>query len=171
MKETIIGAVAVLALLVGGYAALAPKDVAPQPVGAVSGPDIPFPYIAVNGVAKYYNRKPFLTATTTVCAIKSPNATSTLSKDSGVRMNVSSTTASTVTLAKATTPFATTTLIGSSVVVAANAQADLTASTTAAQDAATVGLFAPNTYFVVGMAGGVGTFSPSGDCHADFTVL
>lgn len=137
-------------------------------VGAVTGPDFYGPYWAVNGTKQYFTTKGFTTATTTVCAIRSPiNATSTLVN--GVAdFVVSSTTASTVTVAKATTAFATTTLINS-VSVGAGAQATiLFASTTLSALEQTNKTFAPGTYLVVGMAGGVGTFSPTGTCRAEF---
>lgn len=109
-------------------------------------------------------------ATTTVCAIQSPNATSTLTMGS-ILFTVSSTTASTVTMAKATTAFATTTSLGSAA-VAANAQATLIASSTplgSTADGSTV--FSPNNWFVVSMAGGTGSFSPTGVCTVEFQVL
>jgi hypothetical protein len=141
-----------------------------QPLGAIAGPDIPSSYLKWglgHGVRVWANAVPFTTATTTVCAIQSPAATSTL-RSAGVRFTVSSTTASLVTLNKSTTAFATTTLIGEEMAVSANAQATIVATTTTAQDEAEVTTFGPNEWFVVGMEGGVGTFSPSGVCHATF---
>lgn len=110
------------------------------------------------------------TGTTTVCAIQSPNATSTLTEGSAL-FTVSSTSASTVQLAKATTAFATTTSLGQGI-FAANAQGTVIASTTpslVATDGSQV--FSPNTWFVVGMTGGQGTFSPTGVCTAEFQVM
>jgi hypothetical protein len=138
-------------------------DPSTQPAGALVGPEATNPYQCFNGSCTFYNRIPFKTATTTVCAIKSPNATSSLDVGSGLHFQTSSTSATTVTIARATTPYATTTLI-SSHSIAANARASIVATSTPA-------IFPPNTYFVVGMAGGVGTFSPSGACHADFDVI
>ena len=115
-------------------------------------------------------RVAMITATTTVCAIQSPNATSTLTEASAL-FTVSSTTASTVYLAKATTAFATTTSLGYAA-LAANAQGTLFASTTPSSvtvDGAQI--FAPSTWFVVGMTGGTGTFSPTGVCTAEWQVL
>lgn len=114
--------------------------------------------------------KDLTTSTTTVCAIQSPSATSTL-VGGGIRMTTSSTTASTVTIAKATTAFATTTLINSAS-VSANAQATvLAASTTVSSLEQTNRIFAPNTWLVFGMAGGTGTFSPVGSCSASFDQI
>lgn len=108
-------------------------------------------------------------ATTTICALQSPAATSTLS-DATIRLSVSSTTASTLTFAKdsdgngSSTPF-------HAVSVAAGAQvtADLLATTT------TAGVlnytFGPSEYFTVTMAGTPGTFSPTGVCQAVFVSI
>lgn len=134
-----------------------------QSVGAVNGPNNYLPYFNVNDVYTFSNQKTLATATTTVCAIKSPSSTSTLVSGT-VNFSVSSSTASTVTLAKASTAFATTTSLGQ-VALAASSQGSAIASTTGSQ------IFSPNTYFVVGMQGGTGTFSPSGSCIAVFQKL
>lgn len=134
--------------------------------GALSGPDIASPYLRWGGVAQYSgSMDPLAVATTTVCAIQSPAATSTLQAFQ-VRLDVSSTTASTVHIAKANTAFATTTLLGTAYAVSANAQAFIQASTTATAGALTV--FAPGQWVVVGMQGGTGTFSPTGTCQANW---
>lgn len=136
-------------------------------VGAVSGPDISSPYFSYGGVRHWGAKTESLTeATTTVCALQSPAATSTLSFGS-IRLSVSSTTASTVTMAKATTPYATTSLLASSA-VGANAFLTLVATSSLPVGFTT---FAPNTYLVIGMAdatpqAGAGTFSPTGVCQA-----
>lgn len=143
------------------------KD-APVKLGGVSGPDTYFPYVANNNLQTYGETKGFTAATTTVCAHKSPAATSTL-VFAGVNFTVSSTSASLVTLAKASTPYATTTFLGS-VSLAANAQGFVMATTSLPVGSA---VFSPNTYFVVGMQdstpqAGAGTFSPVGTCSAEF---
>ena len=45
-----------------------------QTYGAVSGPDMPFQYISVGGVARYYYSYPLATGTTSPCSIQSPAA-------------------------------------------------------------------------------------------------
>jgi len=138
-----------------------------QTLGAVSSPDIMSPYFSFGGVRQWAAHTESLgQATTTVCALQSPAATSTLLTAS-IRYSVSSTTASTVTMAKATTAYATTTLIGGGS-LAANAQGTFNATTTLAQATSLDGVmvFAPSAYLVVGMAGGTGTFSPTGTCQA-----
>jgi hypothetical protein len=161
MTNKIIVAVALVVIAIiaiGGYSyPSVTETVVERTVGAVVGPDTYFPYVANNDVH---------TATTTVCSIKSPAATSTL-RVGAVTLTTSSTTASIVTLAKATTAYATTTAL-SRLALAANAQATHFASTSAGS---TDIIFSPNTYFVVGMEGGAGTFSPVGACTAVFTRI
>jgi len=167
LKSVLVSAI-VAGVVVGGYSLVSPKA-APM-FGALSGPDIPSLYLkwgGGNGVRVIPTGRALATATTTVCAIQSPNATSTL-RWAGVKFDVSSTTASTITLAKSATAFATTTQIGETVAVAANAQAFVLATSTAAQVIAQTTVFAPSQWFVVSMTGGTGTFSPTGACQATF---
>lgn len=144
----------------------------PIKLGAVAGPDSYFDYVANNDVQRYAERVSSLTqATTTVCAIKSPSATSSLMLGT-FRLNTLATTTGPVilTLAKSSTAFATTTSLGF-VTVQAGKAGEATATTTGAH------IFSPNTFFVVGaqgsvgVAAGAGTFSLSGSCQADFLRL
>ena len=148
---------------------------APVRLGSISGPDSPYTYYGVNGVRIYPNTRDFTTSTTTVCAIQSPAATSTLISG-GALFTTSSTTATTVTIAKSATAFATTTKLGEGA-IAANAQGFLLASTTAITAGGTGSnlnpayVFGPSQWFVVGVQGGVGTFSPVGQCSATFQAF
>ena len=171
MNNKFIGValIAILVIAIGAYMFPKGNTIVERIVGAVSGPDTYFDYVANNDLQKFGQTKPLTTATTTVCAIKSPTATSTLIFGS-VKFTVSSTTASTVTLAKATTAFATTTSLGSAS-VGASAQATVVSKKTAAGGDGLDETFAPDTYFVVSMAGGVGTFSPTGSCSAEFVRI
>ena len=163
MNKLILAAVALL-LVLGGvtYSLLGTQE---PKLGAAPGPERTAECETRNGVTQCFNRKAFTQATTTVCAIKSPAATSTL-VTALVRFAVSSTTASVVTLAQATTPFATTTLNGAQIAIAAGAQSTIQASTTGQGT-----IFPPNTQFVVGMQGNPGTFSPTGFCQATFEII
>lgn len=161
MKNYLVSAVIAIVAVAVGFAVVKPVQNITN-LGAVSVLNSP---LEVNGAEVYLESKALTTATTTVCAIKSPAATSTLTFGA-VNFVVSSSTAATIHLAKATTPFATTTSLGS-VTLGAGAQGMVVASTSPAAGAATV--FSPNTYLVVGMQGGVGTFSPTGRCTATFT--
>lgn len=180
-------------LLVGGvalaYQGYAPRNVCEsgatcnsyeaaqsEPLGAVSGPDIYSPYLAVNGVTKWYFKEGLRQATTTteskvsrvICSVKSPNATSTLAFQV-TNWTTASTSATKIYTAKGTTAFATTTAIGTAFALGASAQATLFASTTAAELATEATVFAPNTYFVQSMSGGsVGNVSPVGKCQGIF---
>lgn len=168
MKNTIIG-IAVLAVIGALALAFMPKaDVAT--VGALGSPAIMSPWYSVGGVTEWKTMAALNTATTTVCAIQAPAATSTL-VGGGVNFTVSSTTATVVTLAKATTAFATTTLINSAAISANATAAILAASSTISALEQTNRTFAPNTYLVFGMQGGTGTFSPTGHCSAVFQQL
>jgi hypothetical protein len=123
---------------------------------------------SVNGITWSAQRQTMETATTTVCALRSPTgATSTLDFASA-NFTLSTTTAPTITLAKSATAFATTTVLGNRVTLAANEQATIVATTTAAQHGSKAFTFAPGDYFVVAMTGGIGTFSPTGQCQAIF---
>lgn len=123
-----------------------------QTLGALAGPDIMSPYISWGGVRHWAGHMTFAQGTSTVCAIQSPAATSSLQFGSAKIVHASSS-AATVFMAKATTQYATTTNLGT-VALAAGAQGITVASTTFSgepQDPASV--FAPNTWFVVGMQG------------------
>ena len=144
-----------------------------QVLGAVNSPNFISTWISVNGVKKEYRKTTSLTvATTTVCALQSPTyATSTLTFG-GIKFDISSTTASKITLAKSATAFATTTKIGGRD-IEANNQAAIIATTTPSTGNEDI-IFAPGKWFVVGMAGATftnGQYSPSGSCSAEFTVF
>lgn len=168
----IIGGIAVAALVLSGFA-LFNKPVTKIVEQTFGGASSVFnqPDLTVNGVTEYKYSVGLTQATTTICAIQSPAATSTL-RFAAVRFSVSSTTASTVTMAKSATAFATTTAIGGGA-LAASAQGTFSATTTPATLTSLDGVttFAPSQWIVVGMAGGTGTFSPSGVCQAVFVAI
>lgn len=111
----------------------------------------------------YVHQSPI--ASTTPCAMVSPASTSTLAY-ARVALSIASSTATTITLAKATTAFATTTALAPDTAVAAGAQSTVVASSTLISS---VRIFAPNTFVVFGIAGGTGgVSSPVGSCDATF---
>ena len=169
MKNTLIVS-GIVALVVSSLVLfLTPKTNPTQTVGAVSSPDIAAPWFSYGGVRHWAGHSDTLvSATTTVCAIQSPTATSTLVRAS-INFKIGTTTASTIDIAKATTAFATTTIIGGGA-LAANAQGTFNATTTPATGTSLDGpmVFAPSTYVVFGMEGGTGTFSPTGTCQAEW---
>ena len=139
-------------------------------VGSVSSPDISSPYFSVGGIPMWFARtENLVAATTTVCALQAPASTSTLEWGM-IKLTTSSTTASTVTIAKAATAFATTTVL-SRTAVSANAQATVIASSTATGVLDPAQVFAPNAWLVVSMEGGTGTFSPAGVCQASWIQI
>lgn len=177
--KSILTGLGILAALILGAVGVTqtPVNDIPTDIGAVTGPDMPYPYIAVNGVRTYYNNQTFKTATTTVCAVQSPVATSTL-VSAVASFTFGSTTTSIVTFGKAATAFATTTVIATSSLAANAAGTFIGATTTPPSDSAngraTINdrTFAPNTYLVIGMTPSLGsvtgTFSPTGRCIANF---
>lgn len=171
MKYLIAAAVA-LALLVGGFLALKPT-VTPEgdvQLGAVSGPDSSFPCETHNGVMQCFERTKMRTATTTVCSIKSPTASSTL-VSAAAHFETASSSALLIEMGKATTPYATTTLLAR-LSNAAGAKASVIATTSAT--ALTDGIVAPNSYINVMIAGAGGATSataPVGNCQATFQVF
>jgi hypothetical protein len=167
--SSVIGVIAVVAsIFLGGTQVV--KDTVHEvevKTGSVASPEIQSPYVSVGGQRMWRQKADISTGTTTICAIQAPAGTSSL-RYYALSETVSSTTASVITIAKATTAFATTTLLGSQITVAANAQTTIVGSTTAAQQTAGADVFAPNTWLVFGQQGGTGTFSPIGQCSAHF---
>lgn len=144
--------------------------------GNSSSPSVIDGCMEVNGEMTCYNRSIARTATNTPCAFRSPAATSTLRFGA---YKISSTSAATLVLdiGKATTPFATTTSLGSAA-VAADAQGTYLASTTPSGVAAgqtildAAWVFAPSTYFVVKVGGtAAGMAQTGGSCVAEWTVI
>ncbi len=145
-------------------------------VGATPGSDFQSP-ITIGGLPVYAARIPMRTATTTVCAFKSPSATSTLVY-AAANFSVSSSTATTWTWGRAANAFATTTVLSSDMIIAGAAKGVIYASTTPANnlnDSKTV--FGPGTFLVLSEIGGItaadpGTgFVPAGTCNAEFVAI
>jgi hypothetical protein len=142
-------------------------------LGSVSSPDIQSPYFSVGGLPIWAQRTNSLTqASTTVCSIQSPAATSSL-LFAGIEFDVASTSATYVELARATTPYATTTRIGSTYTIAANAQANIVASTTGSV-AGDATIFPPNSYFNVKVSWATAATSasvPRGSCGVMWAAM
>lgn len=171
MKNLLAGLALVGVFTLGVYVFFHPASVPIQDSPKVGGADSSFPCETHNGTTRCSYRLGFNAASTTILAIKSPSASSTLTAGSGCYVSVSSTTASILTVAKATTAFATTTVIVNPIVVSANAETTFQVGTTTTNASAATGIFAPNTFLVIGMQGGTGTFSPSGGCNVSFDTL
>ena len=143
-------------------------------LGSVASPDIMSKWFSFGGVRQWAGKLEALaTASSTVCAIQGPAATSTLGHGS-VRFTLASTSAISVDLAKGTTQYATTTKIGSTYGIAASAQATIVASSTGSV-AGNGTIFAPNDWFVVRFneysnSSGAGN-APTGVCEAQWTII
>ena len=118
-------------------------------------------------VIDIYDTDAITAATSTPCAFRSPTTASSTLEYGSIQIDVSSTTATQLTIAKASNAFATTTLLGITISIAANAQLVAIASTTT---------FAPGEWLVFGLQGGISSStiatSPypnlSGTCKAVF---
>lgn len=160
----VIGLVGVIA---GAAGVVVMQPAVQLPSLGSGGPVINGPYIQYGGVTTYAARTDNLNqASTTACSLQSPAATSTLVLgSSGIRYEVSSTTAVTAKFYKAANPdTATTFLFGAA--LSANAKGTIVATTSA--DAF---VFGPNQWFNVVQTGGTGTYSPSGACQAQFVTI
>lgn len=131
-------------------------------LGSVASPDIQSPYFSVGGVRIWANGSDSLVQSTTTPWAYQFQATTTV-LFAGCKLDVSSTTAVTARLSKATTAFATTTALGQ-LAVAANGKGTLIASTTLTAGYTST-IFEPRSWIVFSMQGGTGTFSPTGSCN------
>lgn len=138
--------------------------------GAASGPDqVGSDHYSWNGIVIYPSRAKAANATTTLCAFKSPAATTTLTKFSvNFPTSISTTSAPTVYLAKAATAFATTTNLAT-IAFAQNAAGNVVATSTIQATGANV--IAPSQYLVVAVAGQSAFYDPLATCQVEFTGL
>lgn len=175
MKETIIGVVAVLALLVGVFAFFQSDKVTViredgTVVGNASSPSVIDGCMEVNGLTSCYHRISLNQASTTVCSIKSPVATSTL-RHGSLKITTGTTTALILYAAKSTSFAASTTLLAGGYALASNAQVTLLASTSLPFASDGVLMFAPSTYLNFSYQGAAGSLNTLvGSCAAEFLV-
>ncbi len=175
MNTKILGGMAVaLALILGFIGAFRhiPSEVTPQVQTSFGGtsPDIASPYLNVGGIIEWYAHTDNLTqATTTICQLQSPAATSTLGYAS-LHIGISTSTATTFIFAKGATQYATTTniLMSNSGSIGSASEVNIVASSTM--------IFSPNQWFVISQAGnGAGAannnFSETGSCQAKWTQI
>jgi hypothetical protein len=167
LKTLAICIVVAAAMLAGGWV-IAPQQMRDS-FGSVASPIINWPYFGFGDVIEHRAKTSSLnTASTTVCSLLSPAATSTL-QDATVRFTVSSSTASVVSFSKGP-GFASTTLL-QNYSVGANAQATISLFGTTTSAGIDNLVFAPSQYFNVTMSGGIGTFSPTGTCQATWQAI
>jgi len=132
-----------------------------EQVGAANSPAVIDGCVDVEGVVTCYKSTRINTATTTACSFKM-NASSTVT-DMTVRVDTSSTSASILQVGYGTHSNATTTRLGTNVAIAANAAGSLVGSTSP--------VLAPNTFLNVGITGGTGTHSHTGECQIEYIQL
>lgn len=141
----------------------------PRVLGALTGPEIPSDYVTFGGLRHEYRVGTLRAATTTPCALMSPPATSTLLVGT-LQVLVGTSTATTWSIAKATTAFATTTNFAT--VPVASGQVGTSTVPVLANGA---GVFAPSTFLVFGLQGFNLNTTPginfTGSCQAEFVVL
>ena len=164
-NKYIFGAVVVVVSVVLSSFLIKPvQNVTNQVLGAAGGSTFNQNDLTVGGVTEFKYSISMLVASGTPCAIQSPNATSTLRYAAA---RVASTSASAVFFeyGKATTAFATTTLLGTGS-LAANTPGTLVASTTLTGIDPT-GTFSPNQWLV--LKGG--NSQVGGVCQAVFIAI
>lgn len=169
-KKNIIVTVVLAVLVSFGVSYFSPtevvKTIVEKQVGAVSSPVINSNYFSFGGVMQRAYRVKMNVATTTLCAIQSPSATSTLVY-AGYQILTGTSTAANIDVAKGTTAYATTTLLVTGTSVDSGATKEIswtTAGATAADD-----IMAPSTWVLVKTATpGVGGYTYNGTCSAVF---
>lgn len=167
IKNIITSAAVALVVVVGLFLSVKPSS-APS-FGALSGPDISSPYLAVNGLATYSATVLMSQNSSTTCQYQTPPATTTVTVFS-YRFGLASTSAAQVEMGKATGPNATTTLFGTTFNIAAGAQATVEASSTAGSVADAM-ILAPSTWLAVKLSGGNTGSLPTGSCDFEVQVL
>ena len=164
----IVGVLAVVALVL----VLNPTKIERPPLGSASSPSVIDGCMEINGVMKCWQQQAMRAATTTVCAFNiGKYGTSTLLFAS-VAQDLAST--SIVTLAKANTEFATTTIVFEESVTANTQPVTVVlATSTGSANAAkyTFGAGVGADWLVVGIAAGATTLDgPDGVCQAEWIL-
>ena len=140
-------------------------------LGAMPGSDLYSPTFSVNGVRSFFTRQNLAQATTTVCAIQAPTTGTSSLRFFSIKESTSTTTASIIDIAKASTAFATTTKLVPTQSLGANAVwgFGLTGTSTVGTNYQPLS-FAAGEWVVVNQVGGAGlAVSPVGVCQAEFT--
>lgn len=128
--------------------------------------DITSTSYTVNGITFTTVTQAIVAPTTTPCALPSPSATST-QVAAAMDVTTGTSTAGTVTIAKASTPYATTTVIGQGT-IASGAQGTVLASTSPTGGMKDL-IFSPSDYTVFGVAGATAAgHTYVGTCSATF---
>lgn len=156
-----------LGFYIGKVTTHVPVQVESKSYGATGSPDIASPYFSYGDIRHWAGRTTALVqASSTICSIQAPAATSTWTGGS-IRFTLASTSAVSVELARSTSPDATTTLIGTKFAIGASATPEIVASTTASASGDPI-IFGPNQWFVVKVMGSGNNAGsvPTGVCQA-----
>jgi len=138
-------------------------------LGAVVGPDLYSPYFNVNGVRRWFISQPMNRATTTLCTLRAPSATSTINFVS-FQITTGTSTAATIDIGTSTTAFSTTTNLVAAKSIASGAQGY--AYWSSAGGSVDDSKMAPNEYVNVKTAGaGLSGYTYGGRCQAVFQEL
>lgn len=176
MEKKYIALSVVLSVLVSvGVYTLAPEkpvqivEKNPPSVQGFAGPDLASRYFSFGGVRQFAGNTQMQVATTTLCAIQSPAATSSLEFVSW-SITTGTGTAATIDIGIGTTAFATSTNLVSGTSVGSGALGSAYWSSVGGSTGDSV--LAPNTYVLVKTTGpGVGGYTYGGTCQAMFTQL
>lgn len=165
--KLVIGLVAIVA--VAGIFLPTGNSVVERIVGATPGADFFYEILNFNGVNTMYKEVGMQKATTTLCAIKSPSATSTLDLATW-QISVGTTTAATIDIGTSTNAYATSTTLVASTAVASGAQGYAKWSTVGG--GVNDNIMAPNSWVLVRVNEvGLNGYKYTGACEASFTQL
>jgi hypothetical protein len=171
-NKLLVGIVITVILILGSFYlgnSINTRTVVRENLGALAGPDIPSQWLRVGGVLKEYRSQSMVAATTSLCAMLSPAATSTLDYVSWI-ITTGTSTAANIDIGTSTTAFATTTVLVANTAVASGAQgqAQWSPSGSSAND----NVVSPSTYVNIKTGGaGLSGYTFGGKCQAVFTVL
>lgn len=166
LVSSVIGVIAVIASVFLGGTQVVQNTVHEVKAGAISSPDFDSSYFSYGGVRRFGLRQQMQVATTTLCAIQAPAATSSLEFTS-FSITTGTSTAATIDIGTSTTAFATTTNLVAAVSISSGAlgQQVWTPAGGSVNDLT----MAPNTYVIVKTAGpGLGGYTYGGTCQASF---
>lgn len=171
-KQNIFNGVLAVAIVLVGFVAFTKsvntetvvKEV--QKLGSVVSSELPDNNFSFGQVRRWAYGPKMNVATTTLCAIKSPSATSTLIS-AGLQVFTGTSTSATIDIGTSTTAFATTTNLVSAFSLASGAVG--ATGWTSAGGSAQDNIMAPNTFVVVKTAGaGLGGYTYGGKCTVVF---
>lgn len=146
-------------------------------LGSITGPDITSPYLSVDGVKTWYKRVAVRTATSTLCSIKTPAATSTI-KHLSANLSSTASYATQYLWGHDTAANNATTTSLASIMGAAAGKAMVYVASSTVNDLFTGyyhGSVPPNTYLNLNLststAGASAAYAPAGYCTAVFVEL